>query len=612
VAFGDIAKLLASLDLDTKPFEKGSRRVSGDLSKMEGGLGRVSTRAIALGSAVGVGIERLAEKGISVLFGAIRSGEDNLHILQESIGQTNAIIESTGGVAGVSATQVRDLAESLEQLTTVDDKAVQAGENVLLRYTGIGKEIFPQATKAATDLAVAMAKGDAANADVAQSAAQIGKALQDPIKGLTSLRKAGVVFTAQEQDQIKALVKAGDTMGAQQAILKALEVRYGKAGEAAGKTGASGIRRLNDAVEDAQIALAEGLSPALDDIRAEIAKGLSDPGTKQDLRNLCVFLGDAAKSGIAFAKSVPWDQIGEGLKTAAGFAGKLIDVFAHLPPGVQGTIIGLAALNKLGGGGVIKIGVDLFKEGAKGLLGQIFQRGSSPANPMFVTGTGLGGAGVPTPGGGGLGLASKLFLVGEAIGLIAAVNEVRDNIAGQLTEQTKGVHDAVSQQINDTKTTAGQLQQSLDGVNQGIEALSHDPIGNALLGDQKAELEKMRAEFGSALKAQDDTNKANFRQSERDDATHTAITKQAIERSRDATEAARIAIATRISATTNKVGDLVRAESGQTSRIVTAIQRNRPVVNVKVNVAHGDTIRVTKNYTTGGSLGRTGGQQEFG
>jgi len=606
VAFGDIAKLLASLDLDTKPFEKGSRRVSGDLSKMEGGLGRVSTRSLALGSAVGVGLERLAEKGISVLFGAIQAGEDSLHTLQDSQAQTQGVIESTGSAAGISAQQVRDLAESLETLSTVDDKNIQSGENVLLRFTSIGKDVFPQASKAAVDLAVALADGNAANADVAASAKIVGKALEDPIKGLGALRKAGIVFTDQEKEQITTLVKHGDKAKAQGVILQALEKRYGKAGEAAGKSGASGVRRLQDAVEDAQRALAEGLSPALDDIVADLAKALSDPKTQTAIRDLGKFLGDAAKSGLAFAESVPWGQIGEGLKTAAGFAGKLIDVFAHLPPGVQGTIIGLAALNKLGGGGVIKIGVDLFKEGAKGILGQLFQRGSSPANPIFVTGTGLGGAGGGIAGaaGGGLGVAGKLFLVGEAIGLIAAVNEVRDNIAGQLTEQAKGIHDAVSQQINDTKTTSGQLAQSLAGVNQGIEALSHDPIGNALLGDQLGELEKIRSELGTALKNQDDTNKANFRQGERDDKTNTDTQKDKLEAQKKAIEQARDKIETSRIALSTKLGETRGAVVTGSSEIVDAIDRlSIPVPIINVTVKDG-SVTSSAGFVSGG---RTGG-----
>jgi hypothetical protein len=610
VLFGDIAKLLASLDLDTRPFEKGSRRVSGDLSKMEGGFSRISTRATILGTAVGQGIERLAEKGISVLFGAIQSGEEALHVLQNAQAQTTAVIESTGGAAGVTAQQVRDLAESIESLTTADDKAVQNAENLLLTFTGIGKDAFPAATKAVVDLGIAMNGGSAQGVDFSKTAVQIGKALNDPVKGLTALSRVGVSFSKEQVKRIKQLQKEGDLYGAQKVILAELEKEFGKAGEAAGKSGAAGVVRLSDAVEDAQVALAEGLAPALEDIRGEIAKGLSDPGTQQDLRNLGVFLGDAAKSGLAFAKSIPWQQVGDGLKTAAGFAGKLIDTFAHLPPGVQATIIGLVGLNKLAGGGVIRVGVDLFKEGAKGLLGAFFQRGSSPANPMFVAATG-GLGGVPGAGvaAGGLGLASKLFLVGEAIGLIAAVNEVRDGISAGLTKQSTDIHTAVSQQINDSKTTSAQLAQSLAGVEQGIEKLSHDPIGNALLGDQLGELQKMRDELSSALVKLDDNAKANFRQGERDDASHANTQKQKLEAVRTKLEDSERQLTAKQQATTNKVGDLQRTTANSADRIVRALYATRPLVTVNVSGSPDDRNNTT---VSAGFVGGGGGRRAKG
>ena len=61
------------------------------------------------------------------------------------------------------------------------------------------------------------------------AAVLVGKALNDPKKGLTALRRVGVQFTDAQEDQIKALVKSGKTMDAQKIILREL---------------AKGIRRL--------------------------------------------------------------------------------------------------------------------------------------------------------------------------------------------------------------------------------------------------------------------------------------------------------------------------------------------------------------------------------
>src|SRR5690348_13440047 len=160
------ARLLASLDLDTKPFERGEKRVTGSLGRMDNRMRGIGTRSIALGTAVGTGIERLAEKGIGLLFSNIRSGEEGLRQLQDITAQTGAVIESTGGKAGITAAKVRELAEAQEDLTTVDDKVVQSGENMLLTFTGIGKDVFPQATKAMVDMAVAMNGGNAEGIDL--------------------------------------------------------------------------------------------------------------------------------------------------------------------------------------------------------------------------------------------------------------------------------------------------------------------------------------------------------------------------------------------------------------------------------------------------------------
>ena len=42
---GTAAKLLASLDLDTKPFERGAKRVDGSIKKMEGRFGKLGSIA---------------------------------------------------------------------------------------------------------------------------------------------------------------------------------------------------------------------------------------------------------------------------------------------------------------------------------------------------------------------------------------------------------------------------------------------------------------------------------------------------------------------------------------------------------------------------------------
>src|SRR6185369_3529819 len=287
----------------------------------------------------------------------------------------------------------------------------------------IGKDVFPDATKAVVNLGIAMAEGDAANADFHASAIQVGKALNDPIKGLTALRKVGVSFTADQEKQIKALVKAGKVEEAQKVILGELATEFGKAGQAAGTSGAAGARRLNDAVEDLQQNLAQGLDPALTRIRDKLGVVLKDPKVQKAVRDLVTFLGDAAEQGVKFAEDIPWDKVASALKTAAGFAGNLIKAFTNLPPEVQGTIIALAGLNKLSGGAVSGLVSELGKGLVKGVLGITAAQVNIKAATVIGAGGGIPGAPPGTTPATAAGkvasIVQKVFIVGAAAGVIA-------------------------------------------------------------------------------------------------------------------------------------------------------------------------------------------------
>lgn len=173
----------------------------------------------------------LAGAGIA----AVKFGLDFVEAAEESVKvgkDTAAVIKSTGGAAKVTAGQVGKLAEQLSLKAGIDDELIQSGENVLLTFTNIrnevgkGNDIFNQASAAALDLSVRM------DGDLQGAIVQVGKALNDPIKGITALTRVGVTFTQQQKDQIKALVESGDLLGAQKVILGELTKEFGGAAEA--------------------------------------------------------------------------------------------------------------------------------------------------------------------------------------------------------------------------------------------------------------------------------------------------------------------------------------------------------------------------------------------
>jgi hypothetical protein len=151
--------------------------------------------------------------------------------------QTQAVIKSTGGAARVSGRDVEGLAGRLSKLVAVDDEVIQSGENILLTFTNIrnvgADRIFDKATFAAVDMAAALNQGEVTTSNLQKANIQLGKALQDPIKGVTALSRVGVNFTQQQKDQIKTMVEAGDVVGAQKLILAELTKEFGGSAAAA-------------------------------------------------------------------------------------------------------------------------------------------------------------------------------------------------------------------------------------------------------------------------------------------------------------------------------------------------------------------------------------------
>lgn len=201
--------------LKIKPdYDGASESVASEGKGVFGGLGKSMALAFAGGFVI--------DKGISLFKDSIAEARESIKVAA----QTAQVIQSTGGAAGISAKQVEDLATKLSNLTGIDDETIQSTENLLLTFTNIkdlggDKNIFSRATGLVQDMSVAFKQ------DGSASAVQLGKALQDPIKGVTALQRVGVTFTADQKKVIKALVDTGDVAGAQKIILDELAKEVG-------------------------------------------------------------------------------------------------------------------------------------------------------------------------------------------------------------------------------------------------------------------------------------------------------------------------------------------------------------------------------------------------
>lgn len=164
-------------------------------------------------------------------------------------------IRSTGGAAGLTAEQVSKMASEFSKTTTFGAGAIKTGQNMLLTFTNIGKDVFPQATQAMLDLAQKM------GTDPVASSVQLGKALNDPVKGVTALTRVGVTFTEQQKQQITAMQEAGNIAGAQKIVLAELNKEYGGQAAAAAQTYQGRLQQLNNTIGSIKGGIGSALLP---------------------------------------------------------------------------------------------------------------------------------------------------------------------------------------------------------------------------------------------------------------------------------------------------------------------------------------------------------------
>jgi hypothetical protein len=224
-----------------------------------------SLKEIGIGALRGIGELALdvGKNALSGTFDFFKSAVQGSAEYQSALAQTEAVIDSTGGAAGLSVKQMEDLARGLSaangQSLFTDDQLLSA-QNVLATFTEIKGTNFADATGAIANLSQAMGQ------DLKSSAVQVGKALNNPLEGLSALTRVGVGFTEEQKNAVAALMETGNVADAQKIILGELERQFGGSAAAATGTFAGQMVVMSEKIEDAKGAIGDALLPLLSEL----------------------------------------------------------------------------------------------------------------------------------------------------------------------------------------------------------------------------------------------------------------------------------------------------------------------------------------------------------
>ena len=156
-----------------------------------------------------------------------------------AVADVEAALKSTGNSAGKTSEELQAFASSAQFKSLYQDEEILKRLTAnLLTFKSVSGDTFDRAQQAAIDMSARLGQ------DLQSSAIQLGKALNDPVSGLTALRRVGIQFTDDQEKMIKSLVKSGDLLKAQGLILEEVESQFAGAAEA--QANAGGLGGLNE------------------------------------------------------------------------------------------------------------------------------------------------------------------------------------------------------------------------------------------------------------------------------------------------------------------------------------------------------------------------------
>ncbi len=250
------------------------------------------------------------------VFGALSRGFRA--ILSATVGQEQAQaqvaarLRATGGAAGYGAAELARMASALQDVTTYGDEAILEMQALLLSFREIKGDRFRDATEAVLDLSVATGQ------DLRSAAVELGKALNDPARGLDGLSRSGTTFSGAQKKLVKGLAETGQTARAQGVILREIRRQYGDAARAARDTFGGALEGLRNAFGD----LLEGRD--------------SLPGAREEIEKLTSALKDPSLAGAG-------DRVIAGMAGSARLLAENFTLAASAAGALGAVILGKAA-----------------------------------------------------------------------------------------------------------------------------------------------------------------------------------------------------------------------------------------------------------------------------
>jgi len=216
------SKLTLDVDDYVKNANKAEKSIEdiNDAQKDTEKQSKTSWHQMAMGIASMITIAKAAFDAISGIVNKMIEFRSAASDQTNAINAVNIALQNTSRYSIENSDTLIRQSKSFEELTNYTDNQILSFQKLLLTFENVGIPIFERTTAAATDMATVL------GIDLDSAARMLGRALNDPIQGMTALTRAGIQLSQEKKELIEQYTKENNLLKAQEVILGELESRY--------------------------------------------------------------------------------------------------------------------------------------------------------------------------------------------------------------------------------------------------------------------------------------------------------------------------------------------------------------------------------------------------
>ena len=209
---------------------------TGNAGTFGGAVRNVASSMISLGAPIAGGILaahslEAAYAGVVRVFKEMISNTVDYEKSQKALGMAMRV---TGNAVGMTKSEVNEVVDKQSQGTLTDDTDVRNAAAKLMIMGRVTNETF----KPAMDMSVQLSK--VMGGDLVSASRMLARALADPERGMSMLRRAGIMLNEAEKERIKLMGISGGRSAAQAEALRILAERLGTSDNSGVGKGLSG------------------------------------------------------------------------------------------------------------------------------------------------------------------------------------------------------------------------------------------------------------------------------------------------------------------------------------------------------------------------------------